>query len=236
MAEQAGIEQMAALHTLNFSQLALNRGDLEQAMGYERGGSVEPLGEFMDAALDHAATLLYPQATWRRLSLDTSAHDQGSVVVDMVRLEVGTVIGGLLAQAREAIVFLCTVGAAISDDSKRITAQGDMVNGYIYDTIGSAAVERAMDIFQEQLATALGAEGLAISNRYSPGYCGWSVAEQHALFSLFAPSSCGITLSASALMQPTKSISGVIGVGATLERGPYGCALCTSVSCSRRKG
>jgi hypothetical protein len=236
MADQTAVEQLMAVHTLDFTQLALNRGDIEQAMGYERGGAVEPLGEYIDAALEHAAALIFPQAAWRRLSLDSSRHAEGSVAIEMLNLQVGTVIGGLLEGAREAVVFVCTVGAGISDESKQLVAQGDMLNGYIYDTIGSEAVERAMELFQQQIAAAVATEGLSISNRYSPGYCGWSVAEQHALFGLFAHAPCGITLSESALMHPTKSISGVIGVGAQLQRGPYGCALCTSVTCSRRRG
>ncbi|MCK7538940.1 MAG: hypothetical protein MZV63_52410 [Marinilabiliales bacterium] len=47
-----------------------------------------------------------------------------------------------------------------------------------------------------------------ITNRFSPGYCGWDVAEQHKLFSFFKDNFCGITLTESALMNPVKSVSG----------------------------
>jgi hypothetical protein len=49
---------------------------------------------------------------------------------------------------------------------------------------------------------------------YSPGYCGWHVSGQGRLFARLRPEEIGVTLNASFLMQPLKSISGV------LVRGP----------------
>ena len=48
-------------------------------------------------------------------------------------------------------------------------------------------------------------EGLRITNSYSPGYCGWNVSEQHALFSLLPEGFCGVRLCESGLMLPIKS-------------------------------
>ncbi|MCK7517168.1 MAG: hypothetical protein MZV64_05325 [Ignavibacteriales bacterium] len=36
--------------------------------------------------------------------------------------------------------------------------------------------------------------GLKTTNRFSPGYCGWHVSEQHNLFRLVPDNYCGITL------------------------------------------
>jgi len=46
--------------------------------------------------------------------------------------------------------------------------------------------------------------------RFSPGYCGWHVSGQKRLFARLQPESIGITLNDSCLMQPLKSVSGVI--------------------------
>jgi len=59
--------------------------------------------------------------------------------------------------------------------------------------------------------------GKKITNRYSPGYCGWDVTEQHKLFQLMPENYCGIKLTPSALMDPVKSISGIIGIGKMLK-------------------
>ena len=49
--------------------------------------------------------------------------------------------------------------------------------------------------------------------RYSPGYCGWHVSGQRKLFDHLLPEKIGITLRESFLMQPLKSISGVVIAG-----------------------
>ena len=78
-------------------------------------------------------------------------------------------------------------------------------------------------------------EGLRISNSYSPGYCGWNVAEQHRLFALLPERPCGIELGRSALMKPEKSVSGIIALGREVEKRPYGCAICNRRNCYKRQ-
>lgn len=74
------------------------------------------------------------------------------------------------------------------------------------------------------------------TNRFSPGYCGWHVSEQHKLFSLFpAPEPCGVRLTPSALMMPIKSVSGIIGLGSHVRRMDYTCGLCDYLQCYKRK-
>jgi hypothetical protein len=45
---------------------------------------------------------------------------------------------------------------------------------------------------------------------YSPGYCGWHVSGQAKLFEVLRPQRIGISLNASHLMVPLKSVSGVL--------------------------
>jgi hypothetical protein len=49
--------------------------------------------------------------------------------------------------------------------------------------------------------------------RFSPGYCGWDLTAQRALFESLRPEAIGIFLTGSCLMQPLKSVSGVIVAG-----------------------
>jgi hypothetical protein len=72
---------------------------------------------------------------------------------------------------------------------------------------------------------------LNITNRYSPGYCGWKVAEQQKLFKMFPADFCNISLTESMMMDPVKSISGIIGVGKDVIYNPYTCNLCNSSNC-----
>ena len=110
----------------------------------------------------------------------------------------------------------------------------EMLHGYIYDIYGSLAVENAMEQVQNNLKLEMAGIGSGISNRYSPGYCGWNVAEQKQLFSLLPSGFCGISLSDSCLMQPIKSISGFIGIGPEIHHKEYTCEVCDSSQCLYR--
>jgi hypothetical protein len=111
----------------------------------------------------------------------------------------------------------------------------EYLKGYIYDIIGSEIVEAAVDLMQTDMGKILNDSGLKITNRYSPGYCGWNVAEQHKLFQLIPENYCGITLTDSALMDPVKSISGFIGIGKDVKNNPYTCRMCNQDDCVYRR-
>lgn len=112
---------------------------------------------------------------------------------------------------------------------------GDLLEGYIYDVAGSEIVEAAADLMQAELDKTMASEGRKITNRFSPGYCGWNVSEQHKIFQLLPGTFCGIRLTASALMDPEKSVSGMIGIGKNVRHLPYTCSICDMKDCIYRK-
>ena len=48
---------------------------------------------------------------------------------------------------------------------------------------------------------------------YSPGYCGWDIRGQEKIFRVLHPHEIGVTLNSSCVMQPLKSVSGVLVIG-----------------------
>ena len=73
---------------------------------------------------------------------------------------------------------------------------------------------------------------------YSPGYCGWNVTGQRALFAQLEPGELGLTLNESCLMYPVKSVSGVLVLAPI---GAHGfspafpcCSTCTTLDCQER--
>jgi cobalamin-dependent methionine synthase I len=122
----------------------------------------------------------------------------------------------------------------VFEKSRTLIRNNEMLHGYVYDIYGSLAVENAMEQIQNNLKIEMAKTGSGISNRYSPGYCGWMVSEQKKLFSLLPPGFCGITLSDSCLMQPIKSISGFIGIGPEIHHKAYTCEVCDSSQCLYR--
>ena len=60
-------------------------------------------------------------------------------------------------------------------------AEGDLLKGYVYDLFGSLVVESGMDVVQAFIQADMNRQGYKITNRYSPGYCGWDVSQQKKL-------------------------------------------------------
>jgi hypothetical protein len=86
--------------------------------------------------------------------------------------------------------------------------------GSVLDAAASEATERAGDAVERRFREcAGGAPADAAALRYSPGYCGWDMTGQRALFAALRPEEIGITLRESCLMEPLKSMSGVIVAG-----------------------
>ena len=138
-----------------------------------------------------------------------------------------------LKYSEQIAVFVCTAGDGISQWSKQIMP-ADPLKGFIADILGSVVVEAAVDAIQKKLSDEMKQAGLKITNRYSPGYCGWPTHEQHKLFSLISEETCGISLTDSALMLPIKSVSGLIGIGANVRFNPYTCRNCDATFCVYR--
>lgn len=164
--------------------------------------------------------------------LDAAA---GVVVVDGVELQLGAQVCGYLKGSVEAALFLCTAGALFSDEAHALNASGDFLEAYVVDAIGSLTVERAMDRIQQELEREQAVRGWKITNRYSPGYCNWPLKDQRPLFALVGDHPTGIVLSESCLMDPIKSVSGIIGLGPAVHRRAYGCVICRNKTCIYRK-
>ena len=140
-----------------------------------------------------------------------------------------------MAGASEVALFICTAGAAFTDLSQAYQQNGDFLEAFVVESIGSATVENAMDKVQQRLEEEMAGQGKKITNRYSPGYCEWPLSGQRELFAYIGDHPTGITLNESCLMQPIKSVSGIIGIGDAVKKRPYGCQICNSATCVYRK-
>ena len=132
---------------------------------------------------------------------------------------------------KEAALFAVTIGHEFDKWSKNTFNSGDPLGGFIIDLIGSELAESTADWIENKIVSMAKIENKKCSNRYSPGYCGWNVSEQHKLFSFFPENFCGISLTETALMKPHKSVSGIIGISETIIRRDYPCDVCNVSHC-----
>lgn len=114
-------------------------------------------------------------------------------------------------------LFAATVGPRVTDTIRDLFARHDPARGHMLDAVASVAADGLARAASEAVAERLRAGGqvpvAGAMLAYSPGYCGWHVSGQRALFAALGPEDIGITLNESCLMQPLKSVSGVIVAG-----------------------
>lgn len=203
-------------------------------MGYQPGTAPEPVTLLINEITEELLSFGDIKAEYRILTEIGFQHEEKSLLIEGVIFNIKPIIYRQIKESEEAALFICTAGPVIGEKSRDSMKGGDLLKGYVYDVIGSEVVEAAADMMQEELKAETAAHGKKITNRFSPGYCGWDVAEQHKLFSFFKDNFCGITLTESALMNPIKSVSGLIGIGEQVRYSPYQCHLCDDRNCIYR--
>ena len=203
-------------------------------MGYEPGTAPEPVTILINEITEELLPLSGIKAEYRVFKEISLSKENKSLQLEGMTFNIKPIIYRQIKEAEEAALFICTAGPVVGEMSRRSMKEGDLLRGYVYDVIGSEVVEAAADRMQEELRKSMADTGKEITNRFSPGYCGWDVAEQHKLFSFFKDNFCGITLTESALMKPVKSVSGLIGIGEHVRYAPYQCHMCSDKNCIYR--
>lgn len=224
------------IHEISYSldELSLDIGYLSAMLGFPDGNLPEPFGEYVSQAIQEAESLCGICGAFRFSVKSKFSANNSHILVDGLEFGIGKTVAKELRNATSVALFICTAGEQIGRRSQDLLAGDDPVLGYVFDLLGSMIVESATDLLQMEIKRVALSEGLLITNRYSPGYCNWSVADQHKLFSFFPENCCGINLTESALMHPVKSVSGIVGIGEKVKFRDYTCDLCSLVECFHR--
>lgn len=218
-------------YKLNFSSLSITADDLFAEMGYGNTPPEEPVKALTISMLEEVSSWLVPRCSFSLFA--------GAIEGEQVTLEggesfgVGSTIASLLNGSRRFAIFAATAGMAFEEYQHRLKAEGDILNCFIADIIGTCIAEKAGDYMERLLEKELSGE--PHTNRLSPGYCGWHLTGQQTLFRLMGENPCGICLSDVCLMTPIKSISGIIGIGQEVNVKKYGCQYCELETCYKRK-
>ena len=220
-------------HHLSYRELAVDPHGTAPLLGYE---SVLPddVLAIVEEVMDETAGCFDICGGYQIFSQVSFIKNGRQIRIEDTVFDPNKIVYQQLKHSEQIAVFVCTAGVGIEQWSRQMMAANDPLKGFIADILGSVVVETAIDVIQQRLNDEMKRAGLKITNRYSPGYCGWPTQEQHQLFSLLPKENCGIQLTESALMQPIKSVSGFIGIGANVRFNPYTCQLCEATSCVYR--
>jgi len=219
----------------DFKDLKISSSAIEDVLGYREGEDRTLVTDLINEILSECHGICNIKAEYRVYDDISFDNETKSVTVNGIFFQIKKILYNQLKKSDSMAIFLCTAGAEIGLRSREAMRNKDILKGYIYDVVGSEIVEEAADLMQDDLEKNLLATGKKITNRYSPGYCGWNVAEQHNLFKLLPLNYCNVKLTPSALMDPVKSISGIIGIGEKVKNNSYTCRMCDMKDCLYRR-
>ncbi|MFV0378777.1 MAG: vitamin B12 dependent-methionine synthase activation domain-containing protein [Mangrovibacterium sp.] len=218
-----------------FDELTIDFDFVNKRLGYAEGPVPEPFASYLEMVWADCRQLIDICGAFHIRDTFEFSGTKSSFVTGGVEFKAGKTICKELQDADKLAFFVCTAGKTISEKSSNLMKGEDVVLGYMYDIAGSAIAEAVGDRIQETIARQVALSGSKITNRYSPGYCYWSVADQPKLFSFFGDKPSGVSLTESCLMSPVKSISGVIGIGKEVFYRDYQCDLCKLTNCVYKK-
>ena len=216
-----------------FDGITLDLGEIYLAMGYRNEQPGQDVAEMVAETIRTVAPLCRPRFGYELLPVEKVTRR--TISVGGGELATGTVITPFLEEAEHLAVFVATAGEGFDKWFHEVKKSGDILKEYLAHAVGSEIAEATARAMAAELLGEAESKGMKISNSYSPGYCGWHVRDQQALFSLLPPRPCGITLTPSCLMLPIKSVSGIIALGRDIEKKAYGCDICNKKDCYKKR-
>lgn len=175
-----------------------------------------------------------PRWVWKHFMLQKTPG--GIALQDTPLVLTGQTASTMLQTCDEAVLLAVTLGPEM-DAMLRTARFRGMDGAVLLDACGSALAEAGCNEAEKEIAAAY--PGLYLTDRFSPGYGDLPLDCQGPLLqSLDARRRCGISLTSSCLMIPSKSVTAVIGLSHEKQRARIrGCAFCAlRESCTFRQG
>lgn len=185
-----------------------------------------PFFESIVTFCQEAREIARPKCVYRVAFIEERGDD--FVVIDGIRFK-SRILSVNLAGVNRVFPSISTCGKEIEDWSKN---KPDMLDRYWTDQIVEMAMRSAAEQATSAIKAAYQLNGTAFM---SPGSLeDWPLSEQPGLFATLgsAPAAIGVELTASMLMNPTKSVSRLMFES---ETGYQNCQLCPREDCPNRR-
>ncbi|MCI8761486.1 MAG: methionine synthase [Oscillospiraceae bacterium] len=199
-----------------------------------RGAPDPPLLSQLSAAADRLARAAPPRWVWRAYPL--AFGPEGPALEGAGLALPGEMAARMLGGCAQAAVLICTLGAAFEALLRAEQARG-MARAALLDACGSAWVEAGCDEAQAEISARF--PGLHPTDRFSPGYGDLPLSLQRDICgALDAPRRLGVQVTDSLLLNPSKTVTAVIGLSDRPQPARIrGCAYCDlRENCQYRKG
>ena len=174
-----------------------------------------------------------PRSVFRRFALTHLKEDTLSVA-DV------TVCSKNLAYNLKGCVAVYLMAATLGVAADRLIARASAVrmsDAVLYQAAAAAMIETYCDEVNEIIVREAEADGLYCRPRFSPGYGDFPITHQHDFSRLLdTPRKIGLTVTASCLLAPVKSVTAMIGLADTPQPcHRKGCEACEKTDCAFRR-
>ncbi len=228
------LEKVHHIH-ISSDKITIEKKNIYYQLGYKNIDPDEHTANLTNEYIIKCLPLIQAQGELVYLKIKEINKKQGKLSIQNIEFNIDRIIASQLYHSEYIALYAGTIGESVEKLSTKLLSRGDSIEGYIVSLIGSEAAEGVANYLHAYIGEFVKKNNLFITNRFSPGYCGWNVEEQFKLFSFLPNNSIGISLTNSALMHPLKSISGIVGVGKNVKLKPYACSKCKTEDCLYRK-
>jgi hypothetical protein len=216
--------------------LAIDPDEVLRFQGYKKGVDTPTpdVRALFDAALAEGTRLMAPRAVVRWLRVERAGAAALEIAGEVLSIPR---IGERWGAIEHVAIAVCTIGEALERRVTELWDTRELPLASMLDSVGSGAVESLAEYVNDVLCQHGLAAGLKVTNRISPGYGDWDVAEQRVLFRLCPGTPVGVTLNDACVMTPGKSISLLAGGGRAARVDHYfsQCARCWMGDCAYRR-
>lgn len=218
------------VHTYPSSSVVLSRSEILRYMSC--AGETEDVRNLIDEFLPRVTDAIRCRGSFVYLPL---YYDNGGVTLGDVPV-LSLSLAKHLSHCKGAVVFSLSCGMELD----RLIGKYSRIRpsaALCINAIATTAIESYADVFCKEIELCFKNEGLHITQRFSPGYGDLSLDFQPVFLKLTNASVlCGINLSDSLIMTPSKSITALVGVsryaGACRENK---CNNCNKLNCQYSK-
>lgn len=191
--------------------------------------------------LDTAKSLWRPKALYRWVDVAITKDDTIQLFCNHSKQKIDLELGysaRFIKESRQALIGVYTVGAELEDAAGKVTGEGRVLDGYLYDIIGLVVLDKMRQSINRVAESRCRELGWGVSPFLSPGSVhGWELEEQAKLCAILPLKTIEVAVQESGVLLPFKSISFVIGIGPGYQAVKVGetCEVCSKKdSCEMR--
>ena len=201
--------------------------EIERYLGYQKIRPDDSVRAIMDEAVAEMTQVMTPRSVHKIFDIESLTGDTISFAGLTIKSE------GLarnLSGCDKVVMAAFTIGIGV-DRLIRRYERSDIMRAAVLQAAGAAAVEEYCDMINEQIRCYAEATGHSLKPRFSPGYGDLPLDLQKDFERILGMNkNCGISLTDSLLMIPSKSVTAFIGMLPSSDYVPESCSSCAECS------